>query len=179
MGGKNKTVVVYKSKYGSAKAYAEWVSEEAKADLFEGSKVSIEDILKYDKIVYVGAMYAVGILGISLIKNNYERLKDKKVIVVSVGATPAHPEALTAVKESNFTEEMKEKVHFFHVRGAFDYSKLNPIDKLLMFMLKKKIQFKKAEERDNDEIGMLASYKRPTDWKNRKSITPIIECIKN
>lgn len=171
------TVVVYKTKYGSAKRYAEWIAEDTGGDLFERSQVSIEDLSKYDTIVYGGSLYAVGMLGISLIKKNFDRIKDKKVIVFSVGASPAHPEALESVRNVNFTEEMKERVHYFHLRGSFDYRKLNPLDKILMFLLKKKLEHKREEELTDDDKGMLASYKHPMDWMNRKSILQVIECI--
>jgi menaquinone-dependent protoporphyrinogen IX oxidase len=175
--GSNK-VVVYRSRYGSAKRYAEWIAEEIEADIFDGAKVKADDLLKYDTIIFGGAMYAVGMLGIDLISKNYHQLRDKKVIVFSVGASPAHPEAIQAVKDNNFTPEMKGKVPFFHVRGAFDYKRLNFLDKLLMFLLKKKIQLKRADLRDKDEIGMLASYNRPVDWSSKKSIIPILDCIR-
>ena len=87
----NKVVVVYKSKYGSAQRYAQWIADEVKADLFEGSKITLNDLLKYDTVVYGGSLYATGILGFSLIRKNFDRLKDKKVVVFSVGASPAHP----------------------------------------------------------------------------------------
>ncbi|WP_094545553.1 flavodoxin domain-containing protein [Petroclostridium xylanilyticum] len=175
----NKVVVIYKSKYGSAQRYAQWIADEVKADLFERSKITLNDILKYDTIVYGGSLYAAGILGISLIKKNFDRMKDKKVIVFSVGASPAHPEAINDIINNNFTEEMKEKVHFFHLRGGFNYKKLNPIDRVLMYFLKKKIEHKKPDELTDDEKGMLACYKHPADWTNKKSINPIIESIKS
>jgi len=124
-------------------------------------------------------LYAAGILGISLIKKNFDKLKDKNVIVFSVGASPAHPEAINDIINNNFTEEMKEKVHFFHLRGGFNYKKLNLIDRVLMYLLKKKIEHKKPEELIDDEKGMLACYKHPVDWTNKKSINPIIESIKS
>ena len=175
--GSNRTVVIYKSKYGSTKRYAEWIAEEVHADLFKRSKVTIKDLLQYDTIVYGGSLYAAGILGISLIKKNFAKLVDKKVIVFSVGASPAHPEALISVKNHNFTEEMKRKVYFFHLRGGFDYSKLSPFDKFLMSLLKKKLKQKKPDELTDDERGMLASYDHPVDWINKKAIMPIIDVI--
>lgn len=174
-----KVAVIYKSKYGSTKRYAEWISQEVNGDLFEASKVSVNELLKYDTIVYGGGMYAVGILGISLIRKNYEKLRDKKVIVFTVGASPSRPEVLEAIKNSNFTDDMKERVSLFHFRGAFDYRKLNIIDKMLMSMLKKKLEGKSEEELTNDDKGMLASYKHPADWTNKKSIEPLIKCIKS
>ncbi len=173
----NKTVVVYQSKYGSAKQYAQWIAEQAGCDIIETTKTNINDLLKYDTIVYGGSMYAIGILGISLIRNNFDKLNNKKIIVFSVGASPAHPEAVEEVKNSNFTDEMKEKVNFFHLRGGFDFKKLNFLDKILMLLLKTKIQLKKKENRTNDEIGMLASYGRPVDWTNKKAIEPIVALL--
>jgi len=76
----SKTVVIYKSKYGSAKRYAEWIAEETKGDLFDGSEIKAEDMLKYDTIVYGGSLYAVGILGISLIKKNFDKRKESNYI---------------------------------------------------------------------------------------------------
>lgn len=173
-----KIVVIYQSKYGSAKRYAQWIAEEVGADLLERSNISLSQVLEYDTIVYGGSLYAVGILGISLIKKNFDKLKDKKVIVFSVGASPAYPQAIEAVKNANFTEEMKEKVQYFHLRGGFDYGQLNPFDKVLMFLLKKKLELKKMEELTDEEKGMLESYKNPRDWTSKKAIAPIVECIK-
>lgn len=33
----NNIIVIYKSKYGSTKRYAQWIAEETKADFFESS----------------------------------------------------------------------------------------------------------------------------------------------
>jgi menaquinone-dependent protoporphyrinogen IX oxidase len=179
MNNSNKIIVVYKSKYGSAKRYAEWIAEEVHADLFECSKVSLSDLLKYDTIVFGGALYAVGIIGFAIIKNNFRQLKDKNVIVFSVGASPPRKEALNDIINNNFTEEMKKKVSFFHLRGGFNYSKLNIVDKLLMTLLRIKIKMQKAEELDEDSKGLLACYDHPADWTNKKAIVPIVECISN
>jgi menaquinone-dependent protoporphyrinogen IX oxidase len=172
-------VVVYKSKHGSTKRYAKWIADEVQADLFERSEIDSKDLLNYDTIVYGGSMYVVGILGIDLIRKNFVSMQDKKVIVFSVGASPAHAEAVSAVKSKNFTEDMDEKIHFFYLRGGFDYSKLRAFDKLLIYLLKKKIELKKADTRDNDEIGMLTSITKPVDWTNSKHILPILDCINN
>ena len=57
-----------------------------------------------------------GILGISLIRKNFDKLRNKKVVVFSVGASPVNFELLNEVKNKNFTSEMKEKIHYFHLR---------------------------------------------------------------
>lgn len=174
----NTTVVIYKTKYGSAKQYAKWLAEELDAELFENSKFLPSMFKDYDNIIYGGSLYAVGILGISLIKNNFDKIKDKNVIVFSVGASPAHEKAMNDVKNKNFTEEMKEKVKYFHLRGGFDYSKLNCFHKFLMWIMRKMIERKTPEERSEDEKGLIDSFSHQTDFKKKENIKPIVESVK-
>ncbi len=174
----NRTAVIYKTKYGSAKQYAQWLAEELKADLFENSKFSPSIFKDYDNIIYGGSLYAVGILGISLIKNNFDKIRDKNVIVFSVGASPAEEKPMNDVKNKNFTEEMKENVKYFHLRGGFDYNKLNIMHKFLMWIMKKMIERKAPEERTDDEKGLLDSFSHPTDFKKKENIRPIVESVK-
>ena len=68
-----KTVVVYKSISGFTKKYAEWIAEELEADLFRKEKINIAILLKYDIIIYGGSLHAVGISGVSIIKNNLNK----------------------------------------------------------------------------------------------------------
>lgn len=81
----NKIAIIYKSKYGSSKKYAQWIAEEVKGDLFNSSNIKEEKLKEYDIIVYGGGLYASGISGISLITKNLDILKDKKIIVYTVG----------------------------------------------------------------------------------------------
>jgi menaquinone-dependent protoporphyrinogen IX oxidase len=173
-----KVVVIYKSKYGSTKRYAQWIADEVKADLFDGSKIGVKDLLKYDTIVFGGSLHAVGIRGLKLISDNLEGLRDKKLVIYATGASPVREKTTQFVFESNFSEEVRGRINFFYLRGAFDYKRLNLIDKTLMNMLKFKIKRKKPEELDADSKGLLASYNHPVDWTNKKAITPLVECIK-
>lgn len=174
-----KTVVVYKTKYGSAKQYAEWIAEEVEADIFTSSQVSVEDLAGYETIIYGGSLYAVGILGISLIKKNFDRIRDKNVIIFSVGISPDNEKALEAVRNNNFTDEMKDAVHYFHLRGAFDYNKLTFLHRMLMLVMKKMIELKKPENRSKDEEGLLESFEHPVDFKTKEATKAITDYVKS
>ena len=71
-----KTIVVYKTKYGSTKAYAEWISEELGADVIDVKDADINKLSEYDAIVYGGGLYAEVINGVSIITKNLDKLKD-------------------------------------------------------------------------------------------------------
>lgn len=172
-----KIVVVYKTKYGSTEKYAKWISEDTGADIFKVGEIKADALKKYDTIVYCGGLYAGGLLGFSFIKKNYPKICDKKLIVVCVGATLKKDEALEEIKAQNMTGEMKDKVHFFLLRGGLNYKKMNIIDRFLMFLLVKMVKLKKTEEVDDDTKGLIATYGKVVDYTNKNSIEPIIEAI--
>ena len=173
-----KVLVIYKSKYGSTKRYAQWIAEEVNATLADSSEVKAEDLQKYDTIVFGGSLHAVGIKGIKFIVDNFEEIKDKKLIVYGVGASPWSEEVAVQVLNINFREGIREKINFFYLRGAFNYNKLSIGDKTLMNFLKLKLQSKKEEELDEEAKGLLACYDNPADWTDRAAIAPLVECIK-
>lgn len=170
-----KTVVIHKSKTGFAKKYAEWIAEELSADIFDVSKVNPNILTAYDTVVYGGGLYAIGINGVKYITQNLDKLKDKKVVVFATGASPFREEAISEVRDKNFTSEEQKYIQFFYLRGGFDYSMLKPFYKVLMTLLKWKMKMKK--ELTSDERGMLASYDKPVDFTRKKNIDEIITYI--
>lgn len=172
-----KTVVIYKSKTGFTKKYAEWIAEELSADIFDVSKVNINTLNKYDTIVYGGSLYAVGIIGVKLIKKNIDKLKDKRLVVFATGASPSRDDNINQVINKNFTVDEQKYIKFFYLRGGFNHKKLNPFDKFLMTLLKWKIKNKKQKELSADEIGMLAIYDKPIDFTDKKNIYKIITYV--
>jgi menaquinone-dependent protoporphyrinogen IX oxidase len=172
-----KTIVVYKSKSGFAKKYAEWIAEELSAGLIEASKVTVESLSAYDTVIYGGGLYVGGINGVKLITQNLDKLKGKKVVVFASGASPAREEAINEVRNKNFTPEQQQRIRFFYLRGGFDYSKLQPLDKVLMILLKLKIKRKRKTELNSDERGMLAAYDQPADFTRKKNIDELISYV--
>ncbi|WP_406242409.1 flavodoxin family protein [Tissierella carlieri] len=128
-------VVIYQSKYGATKKYAEWLSEELSCDLIEGKKAEIDQIEKYDIVILGGGIYATGIAGISFLKKYYQKLKNKKIIVFAVGASPYDEKAMKALKERNFTEESSQ-IPLFYCRGAWNEETMSWKDRTLCSLLK-------------------------------------------
>lgn len=170
-----KVAVVYRSKSGYTEKYAKWIAKAAGADLLKGEKTTVDDLLKYDTIVYGGGLYAVGINGIRLITGNYDKLKDKKLIVFGLGASPVRPSIVEEVKNKNLTKEQQETVEFFLLRGGFDKHKLTPVDKVLMQLMRINLKMKKNPT--PDERGMLNAYTHPVDFTSEKMIEPILAKI--
>ena len=176
-----KVVVIYQSKYGSTRKYAEWIAEELSADLLNQKEATVEKMLLYDCVIYGGGLYAGGVNGISLIKNNFSKLENKKLVLFTCGlANPEDLDNKNAIQEQVskvFTTEQIGKLKIFHLRGGMDYSKLSFQHRLMMSMLKKMIEKKKTEELREEDKEMLDTYGKSVDFTNRDSIQPIVDYV--
>lgn len=171
-----KKIVVYKSKSGYTKKYAEWIAEELECDLRLASDVTIEDLIKYDLIVYGGGLYAMGVNGLSLIKKNYHLLKDKKIVVWATGANPGREDEIKNLWQRNLTSEQLSTIKTFYLRGGFDYKLLKTGDKILMSMLK--ISLKRKKHKTEDDEGMLKAYDIPEYHCDKENIRDLINYIR-
>jgi len=171
----NNIAIVYKSKYGSTKRYAQWIAEEARADFFEYSEIEANKLMEYDTIIYGGGLYASGIAGISTITKNFEILKDKKIIVFTVGLSSTDKEEVFfPIIEKNFSKEMRDNINFFHLRGGIDYKKLGVIHKSMMTILKIVISKKSPDELSDDDKELLATYGGKVDFTDKNTISPLL-----
>ena len=71
-----KIVVMYYSKYGSTKRYAEWIASEINGDIYSIKKVNQNILENYDIIILGSGLYAGKIEGINIFINNYGIIKN-------------------------------------------------------------------------------------------------------
>lgn len=175
-------IVVYQSKYGSTKKYAEWLAEELSCDLIEKKNISIEKLLEYDTIIYGGGLYAGGISGINLITKNFDKLSNKNLILFTCGlADTNNKENIDSIKNSIskiLSVEMQDKIKIFHLRGGIDYKKLNFVHKAMMKIMYNMLCKKDAETLKNDDKDLIATYGDVVDFTNKTTIKPIVEYVK-
>lgn len=176
MNNKNKQVaVIYKSKYGSTKRYAGWIAIKLDADLYEVSDIRDKDLKSYKTIIYGGPLCAGKIKGINIINKNYDKIKNKKIIIFAVGLASEKKEVIEKILENNFSEEIRQNVQLFYLRGAFNYEELGLVDKVMMNMMKKVFLNKKEEELDDDARGMLDAFKNPVDFTEKSLVSDIVD----
>lgn len=166
-----KTIVVYRSKYGYTKKYAEWLAESLGCDIKENA--SLADIADYGAVICGGGIYAGRINGAKLITKNMSRLSGKKLVLFAVGSSVGRPEELEAFWEKALEKNIRENVPHFYLRGGFDYSRLGNVDRLMMNMLKKMLLGK--ETLTEDDKGLLSAYETPVDFTERKNLDEIIK----
>ena len=170
-------IVIYQSKYGATKKYAEWLAEELSCDLVETKKATIEQIEKYDVVILGGGIYATGIAGISFIKKHYERLKNKKIIVFAVGASPYDEKAMTALKERNFKTEFSH-IPCFYCRGAWNEEIMSWKDRILCHLLKKAVAKKDPATYEPWETALMQAVGSNFDWTDKEYVKQIVEYVR-
>jgi len=176
-----KTLVVYFSKYGSAKKYAEWIAEELGGDSYAINEVKNIDLFQYDIIILGCSLYPETNRNIKDFVNNLEKLKDKNFVLFTCGAAnvnkPENTENITKRFEKIFPINIFEKVKIFYLRGTMDYTVMSVKHKIMMSLMRKMVNNKK--DKDEDDILLLETYGKKIDFIDKSTINDLIEYCKS
>jgi menaquinone-dependent protoporphyrinogen IX oxidase len=127
------TVVLYKSLYGSTKTYAENIAKEVGASLLESSKVKVEQLKNYDTVIFGGGLYGGTIPGLEIITKNLEAMKNKNLIVFTVGLSPTDGKDMYEPKlEKMIPNDKVKSIKFFHLQGKMDLKELSFKHKIMI-----------------------------------------------
>ena len=172
----NNIAVIYKSKYGSTKQYAEWIADELNATLFEAVSVKPSQLLDFDTVIYGGGLYASGINGVKLVIKNPCKL----LVVFTVGAADPNTTDYSEILHKNFTQEFLQKIKVFHLHGGIDYTRLTSIHKIMMAMVKRtRVDNKPQEKRTGEDKIFLETYGKEFDYKDKATIKPLVEYVRS
>ena len=169
-------VILYQSKYGATKKYADWLSEATGFKCIETKKADINEVVKFDTIVLGGGIYASGIAGLPFLKKNIKKLIGKKIIVFCCGASPYEENAFKQILERNLKDGLSD-IPAFYCRGAFDFFKMTFVDRTLCNMLRKVVAKKDPSHYGLWEKALIDARDKQNDWTDKKYIEPIIACI--
>lgn len=170
----NNILVLYKSKYGSTKKYADMMKEELLCDTFDIDHFNWGELSKYDFIVIAGGIYAGGISGVKFLKKNAKRFADKKVVIFAVGASPFDEKVIEQIKQQNL-KDLPMETSLFYARGAYDESSMDFKDRTLCRMLKKALSKKDPATLDLWAAELLASEGKICNWIDKTYLIPIFQ----
>lgn len=173
-----KGLILYKSKYGATRKYVDMLREESDCDVWENGNRGSFDPEKYDWLVFAGGIYASGISGLDVLEKNYTRLKNRKIAVFCVGASPLEEKALEEIKVRNLRNGLKD-IPLFYGRGAWDESSMSWKDRTLCRMLQKAIAGKNEDSLEPWMKALLSSAGQRRDWTDRKYLEPLIAYLRD
>ncbi len=171
-------IVIFKSKYGSTKAYAEWIAKELSCKAVDAKQVKIDDLLDYDTIIYGGGLYAEVIAGVTLITKNIEKLTGKKLIVYTTGITPLDCRDYydKMVMEKNFKGDTASKVRVFNFLGKMVMSELSLVHRTALKTLKK-IMSSKENPTEMEKL-LVTLCDADGDFSDRNAISELVQYAK-
>ncbi len=171
----NKTIaVVYRSKYGSTRQYAQWVAEALGAELFESKQITPERLQSYDVVVHGGGLYAGGVAGLKQVAPHAR----KALVLFTVGAADPKITDYSDILGKNLTPEQLARCKAFHLRGDLDYTQMSKLHRMLMWMMKKTIEKKPAAQRDESDRVFLETYGGTVKLLDKAAIEPLVAYVR-
>jgi menaquinone-dependent protoporphyrinogen IX oxidase len=110
-------IVLFKSVFGATREYAKKLSTTLGSDL-DSFDIADEKLKGYDLIVVMSGTYAGKMPLVSFLVKNWELLKGKKVVAVSVGLVPADSPKDKLAYET-ITREIRAGIRYFKIPGKF------------------------------------------------------------
>lgn len=174
----SKGIILYKSKYGSTKKYADWLTDATGFDCFETNAVNASKAKQYEKVVLLGGIYASGISGLKFLKQVAPDLVNKKVAVFCVGASPYDKKQLAQIKE-RLLKDALEAVPLFYGRGAWNEEAMTIIDRTLCNVLQRSLAKKDPSTYEPWMAALMEAKGQKSDWTDPSCLDPLIEYLQD
>ncbi len=172
-------IIIYGSNYGTTEQYAKELSKRTNIEAI--SFENVQEINKYDKIIYIGGLYAGGVLGMSKTLRKLTNIQNKTIIIATVGlADPTDEKNINNIRNNikvQISKEIYDKAKIFHLRGGIDYSKLKFFHKTMMKMLYNAVKNIPQEKLSAENKAMIETYNKKVNFVNFSDLDKIISEI--
>lgn len=167
------TIVLYRSKYGATRRYAQWLQETLGCELLENKNLRAAQLAPYRTVIIGGGVYAGGIAGLDFLRKNWRDLQGKRLRIFAVGASPYDAQAVRALQP----QAPLDKVPLFYLRGAWDPAAMSWGDRTLCGFLQKHVA---KQDPALDEPWMAALREAGStgcDWTERAALAPLLASL--
>lgn len=126
-------IIIYKSKYGSTKQYAEWLHDETGFELYE-VKQCPADLSQYDVVVIGSNVHAGKVSLAGWIRNRWPLLQEKDVYLLLVNIT-ADPQLVANFVPQSLPPEIATQLKVFPVGGRYLLEQMTGFDRTIIKMV--------------------------------------------
>ena len=164
----SRVLILYQSKYGSTKQYAEWIHKEIPSRMADVDKCNAPEFAKYNVIVFGGYVRAGRIVIAPMIIENWNVIRGKQVILFTTSDTPPEHPNIGKIYNASLPPEIRQDVRYFPLHGRMIHKDLSTYDESLVAvgrMMEKDETLKRFMTEDFDEV-------------KQENIYPILEYIK-
>lgn len=172
-----KFMIVYGSKYGSTKRYADKLGEMTGFEVTDYQ--ALTDLTAYEGVIHLGSLLGGGVRGLG--KTMKLIAPGSSLFIVTVGlADVKNQENTDRLKESlkqQISSDWYDRAKIFHLRGAMDYNKLGFLHRLMMKMVLRKVNKIDENKRTQEEQEMIETFGKSVDFVDFESLNPIVRSI--
>ena len=172
-------IIIYGSRYGSTRRYAEKLSEQTGIPA-----ISCKDapaLSDKKTIIYLGGLYAGGVLGLAKTLRSFSLQDGQKLILVTVGlADPNEPENRHNIRASlqrQLPTELLDRAKIFHLRGGINYETLSFGHRMVMKLLYQSLHRTPLEKQTAENRALIETYGKQVDFTDFRTLEPIIQEI--
>lgn len=157
-------IIVYESKTGFTKKYADMLAAKTKLNVFRVKEIS--KISKDEEIIFLGWMKVGRVQGL----NKLKKYNVKAVCGSGTGRT-AEPDTETVIARNELVN-----IPFFYLRGGcFPLNKLKGMDKIMMSMFLKMLKSRKdKDEKLEESINIIENG---FDGVKEENLAPVLEWL--
>lgn len=174
-----KQIIIYGSQYGHAQQYAEELARQTQIELAPFTQAG--DINQYDRIIYIGALYAGGVKGLAKTLKKLKPNRSSELIIATVGlADPANQtntDSIKAAIQKQIAPALYARAKIFHLRGGIDYRQLNFWHRLMMKMVYRAVKKQAADKPTAETSEMIATYGQAVDFVDLSTLKPIMALL--
>lgn len=162
------TAIVYQSKTGFTKQYAEMLSSECGISVYTLDEAK-KSLSKSDSVIFLGWLFASKIVGF----DKADKLFDVKA-VCGVGMSAESETVYSQMKQAN--PQISDK-NLFYLRGGYEPKKNSFIKHKLIGMIAKSIDSK--ADKTPDDIATVNMIRNGGSFVSKESIARVCEYIKS
>ena len=172
-------VILYGSHYGSTLQYAKKLSEltnipavHYKDDL---------DLSKMQTIIYMGGLYAGGVLGLAKTFRHFSLQDGQKIILITVGLSdPDEPENRQNIRKAiqkQLPSNLFYQAKLFHLRGSIDYQRLSLGHRTIMALLYRSLRKIPLDQQTTENRALIETYGKQVNYIDFGALETIIQEI--
>ena len=163
-----KKIVIYTSKTGFTKTYAQWIATELGCEARSLKEVDMTTLKAYDTVIYGGWVMGGMIMGLDKV----QKAGVNNLIVFATGMSAQ----CDGIKELILKQNMIESEKFFYFEGGYAPDKVGFFGRMMIKMVTGSVS--KKEVKSEDELRMLETAKG-LDRTDKEMIKPLLKEVTN
>ncbi len=168
--------LVYTTKYGHTKQYADWLKEELDIEVKTINTFNAAQMLSYKLVIFASGVYNDKIQIMDFIKKQGTSINPSRIMIAAVTwFTNESEDAKPKLIEDNYPENFKNVVPLVILNSGINKKQINVMEKAQITAAS--LAINKHEERTSDDINALAIIKGYADQTSKDNIKYLKEAI--